>query len=108
MTNSRIGDDVTATRTPLWSAPAVCRRHVDLQRVSSALCCAPPDAQPAPAPGAACSLASSPDPTVPELRPSPAIAERRHVATAILASRVVVDGSSVPPRTPRRLILETP
>jgi hypothetical protein len=23
----------------LWSAPAVCRRHVDLQRVCSALCC---------------------------------------------------------------------
>ena len=25
--------------TRLWSAPAVCRRHVDLLRVSSALCC---------------------------------------------------------------------
>ena len=29
----------TETRTPLWAAPAVCRREVDLQRVSSALCC---------------------------------------------------------------------
>jgi len=29
---------VPATRTPLWAAPAVCRREVDLQRVSSALC----------------------------------------------------------------------